>query len=665
MIQKLARGLAALTLLALPFAAAAQAATATATAKKSASEYTVEEFFRRAEYQGMQLSPNGERLAATIPYKGRANLVIIDLGKRTRNLISSFESMDVGQFYWINNDRLCMRVAETQDVSGAFNYRGTYCVDHDGQNLRDFTKLGAQFQPIGDFRGNSMLVAFTERSRDSLDGYRFDTLTGKYEIMTRDSPGDVTAWVADRDGVLRVAVSDPERKSKSEARKRVVWYRDTADAKWQKLVEFDKLANLPVGDYWEPLAFDYDNRTLYIEGRIAGRDRAAIYKYDTKERKIGDLMFEHPIVDVEGGLIFSRSQKKLLGIRFQGDKPVVRWLDDDLHRIQAALDATFKDTVNDLRVPADSADRALVFISSDKNPGEYYLFDRKQNGVEALAKTREWLDPKLMPERKFITYKARDGRTVPAYLTVPAGVEAKNLPLVINIHGGPQVRGYTYQSNWGRWPDAEFFGSRGYAVLEPDPRGSTGYGFQHWKAGWGQWGQSMQDDITDGALSLVQSGVVDKSRMCLFGGSYGGYASAMGVVKDPDLWRCTVPFVAVTDLFLFQGVTYSDIAMGSDFFETDFNTLVGNPRTQKEMLAKTSPALHGDVVKAAVFLSMGGEDARVPEVHGAAFYNAVSKAGGKIEYKVYTGEGHGYNKDANVFDFYHRVEKFFAENLKK
>ena len=663
MTQKLACGLAALTLLALPFAAAAQPAAPAA--KKSASEYTVEEFFRRAEYQGMQLSPNGERLAATIPYKGRANLVVIDLKARTRNLISSFESMDVGTFYWINNDRLCMRVAETQDVSGAFNYRGTYCVDHDGQNLRDFTKLGVQFRPIGDFRGNSMLVGFTERSRDSLDGFRFDTLTGKYEIVTRASPGDVAEWTADRDGVVRIAVSDPERKSKSDLRKRVVWYRDSADAKWEKVSEFDTLAGIPLGDYWLPVAFDYDNKTLYVAGRIGGRDRAAIYKYDTATRKVGDLMFEDPLVDVEGGLIFSRSQKKLLGVRYQAGKPVTRWLDDDINRIQAAIDATFKGTENELRIPVDSNDRLLVYSYSDQNPGFYHLFDRKKNSVEELVKTREWLDPKLMPTRKPITYKARDGRIIPAYLTLPAGGVAKNLPLIVNVHGGPQVRGYYYNSNWGRWPDAEFFGSRGYAVLEPEPRGSTGYGFGLWKAGWKQWGLAAQDDINDGALALVEQGVVDKSRMCVFGGSYGGYASAEAAARDSGFWKCAAPFVAVTDLFLLQSVTYTDIASG-DYQDTDFLRMVGDPRADKDMMTKSSPALNGDKVKIPVFIAMGGDDVRVPEVHGAAFYNAVTRGGGgPIEYKVYTGEGHGFNKDANVFDFYKRLDKFFADNLKK
>jgi dipeptidyl aminopeptidase/acylaminoacyl peptidase len=163
----------------------------------------------------------------------------------------------------------------------------------------------------------------------------------------------------------------------------------------------------------------------------------------------------------------------------------------------------------------------------------------------------------------------------------------------------------------------------------------------------------------------VNEGLVDKGRMCLHGGSYGGYATAMGLVKDPDLWKCGSPFVAVTDLFLFQNVPYSDISYASYFFQTDFKKVVGDSDADREMFRKYSPALQADKVKAAVLLTMGSNDVRVPQVHGDSFASALENAGRKVEYVIYKGEGHGYNKDENVFDFYKRLEKFFAQHLKK
>ena len=658
-----ARGVAALLLLALP--AVAQAQSTPAPAKKSASEYSVQEFFRRAEYQQMSLSPNGQRLAATIPLNGRANLVVIDLDKRTRKVITAFTSLDVANFFWVNNDRLCLNMAESQDVSGNFNYKGRVCIDHNGDNINDFTKYGAGIQALATYPDGSADVVFAmaQRTRYSLDVYRFNTLNGQMTLLTSDSPGEVGRWVLDRNRVPRVAVSTPDKAPRDGRRKTTVWYRDGDAAKWEKISEYETLGSVPVGDYLSPIAFDYDNRTLYVSGRVNGSDKAAIYPYDTQAKRLGEVLFQHPLVDVTGGLVFSEAKKKLMGIRFEADKPVVRWLDEDMERLQVGMDKAFKEHDNTITFPRDNTERALLFTSSDVDPGSYYLYDRKRNGVEFVAKTRSWLDPKLMAERKFIQYTARDGRKIPAYVTYPRGVDPKYLPLIVNVHGGPWVRAYTWES-WSRWPEAQFFASRGYVVLEPEPRASTGWGLDHWKAGWKQWGGAMQDDINDGALHLVKEGIVDRKRMCVSGGSYGGYASAMAAARDSDLWACANPFLAVTDLFLFKDVVYSDIAQLSDFFDTDFKTLVGDPSSDREMMTRSSPVRGASRVKIPVLLTMGAADVRVPEVHGDEFNKAVSRAGGKITYKVYPGEAHGYNKEENVVDFYTLVENFFAENTK-
>ena len=444
--------------------------------------------------------------------------------------------------------------------------------------------------------------------------------------------------------------------------KRSVWYRESADSKWEKLFETEVLGEETLSESFSPIAFDFDNKTLFVSSS-AGKDKRAIYKYDPKQRKLGEMMFGHTLVDVNGGLIINRAQKKFLGIQFTADKPVSIWVDPGIDRLQRQVDATFPATVNQLLLPQQSDDWVLIYSYSDVDPGTYHLMNRKKPAIETVARTRSWLDPKVMGERRFIRYTARDGRVIPAYLTLPRGSNGRNLPLVVNIHGGPWVRGYGW-ADWGRWPEAQFFASRGYAVLEPEPRGSLGFGLDHYKSSWKQWGQAMQDDITDGALHLAKEGIVDKGRMCLYGGSYGGYATAMGLAKDPDLWKCGVPFVAVTDLFLFQGVVYSDIAFLSDFFQTDFKKLVGDSTDDKEMFTKYSPTLQAHRIKAPVLLAMGSDDVRVPQVHGDTFKSKLEETGKKVEYVVYPGEGHGFNKAENVHDFYRRVEKFFATHLK-
>ena len=639
-----------------------------AQAPKKPSDIPVESFFRRAEYSQLQLSPNGKFLAALVPIRGRNNLAVIDLDSKSRTVVTELSTLDVSNFWWVNNGRLCFRVADGQEVTGQFNGRGTYCTDRDGGNVRDLSRVGNLSQartidPLARVYDESgeMIVQGRLRSEDSLDVYRFNSRTGRYELLSEDSPGDVRRWVLDWNNVPRVAVSQPLRQTRGTTR--AIWYRDGANAKWEKIFETQMTGDHGSKGEMRPLAFDGDNSTLYVSYRSPDRDRAAIYKYDTKARKLGEVMFQHPLIDLEGGLVFDRSQKRLLGIRYDADVPSVAWIDEDMARVQKSIDAAMPKTVNVIVLAADVPDRALVFAHSDRDPGVYYLFDRKAKKMEELVRTRSWLDPNLMAERRFIRYKARDGMEIPAWITVPQG-DQKNLPLVVNIHGGPWVRAYS-GVEWGRWPDAQFFASRGYVVLEPEPRGSLGFGDKHYTSSFKQWGQAMQDDITDGALYLVKEGLVDKSRMCVFGGSYGGYASAEALAKDPDLWACGVPFVAVTDLTSFQKVTYSDMSAGTDFFQTEFMKMVGDSDADKAMFDKYSPARHADAVKAPVLVAMGSDDVRVPQVHGDDYVSALRSAGKKVEYVVYNGEGHGFNKDENVFDFYKRVEKFLAENLQK
>ena len=637
-----------------------------------AGEIPVETFFKRPQFTGMVLSPDGTKLAARVPSKGRNNLVIIDLKSRTRQVITNFETTDVADIFWINNQRVFIRLADGQDVTGRFNYRGQWAIDADGSAPKDLTRIGLNVQMTGTQGGFTslgilsrtfdgtpdLMVESNQRSRTSTDVYRLDTKTAKMTLLTFDSPGKVSGWVLDRNLVPRVAVRIEDRKDKASRRNYTVWHRVDANSPYEKIYESeadDSAENI------NPLSFDFDNKTLYVASNV-GRDKNAIYKYDIAQKKLGELIFEHPLIDISGGLIFSRSEKKLLGISFSPDKPSVKWFDPAWASMQAQVDATFPTTINVLSGGENMNSNILIYAYSDVDPGTYHLFDREKKAIESVIKTREWLNPSIMSERKFITYKARDGMVIPAWVTIPKGSTGKNLPLVLNIHGGPRARSY-YGTQWGR-PEAQFLASRGYVVLEPEPRGSTGFGRKHDTSGFRQWGLTMQDDLTDGALYLVKEGIVDKNRMCLFGGSYGGYATLQGMVKEPDLFKCGVAVVAVSDLFLLQNVSWSDTAQLSDYLETDFTRWVGDSVKTKEQFQLTSPALNADKVKGPIMIAMGSDDVRVPLIHGTRMRDALEKAGKKFEWVVYTGEGHGFNKDEHVFDYWNRVQRFLGENLK-
>lgn len=629
---------------------------------KDASQIPVEVFFKRAEYAQMVLSPKGDRLAAVVPFKGRDNLVVIDLAKRTRQVITSFETLDVGSFSWVSNDRLLLTLGDGRDVLGRLTYKGQYAVDWDGSNIRDLSKVNGRVTRINLLRGNSdsnpeVVVSMAERSRRALDVYRFDTKTGRYKLLSFDSPGETTGWVVDWDGVPKAAIRNEDNIGKN-----TVWVRASENDKWEKISEIFQ------GDESiRPLAFDGDNKTLYVSSNV-GRDKAAIYKYDIVTKKLGDLVFEHPLIDVDGDggfsrLIFSRSEKKLLGISYSAEMPAVKWFDPALETLQKQLDATLKGKINSIGL-ADNRSKMLVYSSSATDSGEYLLYNSENPGLEPIAKTRPWLNPELMPERKFIKYKARDGLEIPAWVTIPKGSTGKNLPLVVNIHGGPWVRSYS-GVQWGR-PEAQFLASRGYVVLEPEPRASDGFGLKLLNAGRKQYGLAMQDDITDGVLHLVKEGIVDKDKVCLFGASYGGYATLMGLAKEPDMFRCGIALVALVDLETYMTITYADYSEGVKGVDDPFFLRwVGDLRTEKQKLRDTSPNYLAAKIKAPIMLTMGSDDQRVPLVQGEKMRNALRENNKRVDWNVYTGEGHGINKDENRFDYYSRVEKFLAEHMKK
>lgn len=658
------------------------AQTATPTKKyEKAGDIPVDVFFRRAQYSDVELSPDGSKLAAVVPLHGRGNLVVIDLKTQKTTTISSFKSEDVSNFEWINNNRLYLESADLSEATGSIIILGAYAVDADGANLRDMSyplergaarqarKSSIQLSALGSRldimsrthdESGEVIAQIHGRSRNSSDVYRYDTKTGTAKLLTFDSPGNVTRWVVDRNLVPRIAVRMEERTDPSKPRLSTIWHRAGEGKPWEQIGTASS-SDIPGGI--TPLAFDFDNQTLYVSSNV-GQDKRAIYKYDIAGRKLGEKLVGHPLIDLQGGLIFSRKKQSLVGIRFSADQRETAWFDADLGKLQAAMDRTFPGAVNTIDYAPESERYTLIHSQSDTNPGEYYLYDSESRKLQLVARSRSWIQPELMAKRRFIKYKARDGLEIPAWITIPQGSEGKKLPLVVHVHGGPHVRAY-HGVAWGRWPDAQFLASRGYVVLEPEPRGSTGFGRRHYELSMKQWGLTMQDDITDGALHLVNEGLVDKSRMCLMGGSYGGYATLQGLVKDPDLWRCGVASVAVSDLELLQTVQWSDTARLSDYLETDFKRRVGDKDVDREQFQKTSPARHADKIKGDLMLVMGGQDVRVPIIHGTTMRDAMQRAGKPLEYVVYNDEAHGFNKHENVVDFYTRVEKFLEKNLKR
>ena len=632
---------------------------ATATQAATAADIPVEQFFKRSEFLSLTLSPDGRKIAASAPVGGRHNLVVIDLNDRKNvKVITGEVKRDVVRLRWINNRRIVFSLGDLIEQPGfQRDAGGLLAIDADGTNFRVLSATignqikqgahvirGARFLSrlaAGADQTDDILVEANDRDARHPDVYRMNTRTGEKTLLTFDSPGNVVNWVLDQDRIVRAAVSFDDKETYSN------WYRDNADAKWQKLAEFKR--DQPS---FYPLGFDGDNKSMLVTSDI-GRDKNAIFKYDFENKRVGELVVAHDAVDVESGLIYDRIKKKYVGISIDADKPETHWFDIDWATVQKMADTTLPNTDNRL-TRQEGGKLYLITSSSDTQPVFWSLLNLEAKTLEHIASSREWIKPELMSPMKPIRYKARDGLEIPAYLTLPRGSVGKNLPLIVHPHGGPWVR-----DHWGFNPEVQFLASRGYAVLQPNFRISTGYGNQHFKSGFKQWGLAMQDDITDAVKWAIAEGIADKDRICIYGASYGGYAALMGIIKTPELYQCAVNYVGVTNL----EELFTNRFWDKSVLEYSLKARLGDPSTDQAMLKANSPVNLVDKINRPLFMAYGGLDANVLPEQGKQLGRALDRANKKYEWMFKPDEAHGYFAIENQVEFYSKMESFLRQHL--
>jgi dipeptidyl aminopeptidase/acylaminoacyl peptidase len=631
----------------------------------------IESFFENPAFSAALLSPDARRLAVRIGSDGKRDLLgVLDLETRAVKVVANFSDVDVGQFEWVNNDRLIFNSVDKRLGDGERHYApGLYAVDRDGSRFRQLAnRQGEAFvrdsiarpllpwhtymmQQKGAQNSDYVYVTIPAITRigqvSQVDLLRLNTVNGRTESVER--PGDTRSWMLDHKGEPRLAGAiDGGTQS--------VWYRDPATDRWRKLVEFDAYKGGKGG--FSPLAFGPDG-TLYVV-TSAGTDKSAVHTFDFATNQVS----KKPLVkvvdfDFQGSLVTSAD--KLLGVRVLTDGDGVEWFDAAMKAVQQRIDTLLPHTVN-LVSGAARAETPWVLVESysDVQPRFTSLFNTATGKLDRVGATDAKIDPAQMATQELVHYKARDGLQIPAWLTLPHGSARKDLPLVVLVHGGPYLRG----NQWGWHPQAQFLASRGYAVLEPEYRGSTGFGFKHYRAGWKQWGLAMQDDIADGAKWAIAEGIVDSKRICIAGASYGGYATLMGLINDPGLYKCGIDWAGVTDIKLLYTGHWSFVSdISSTYKEYGMPDLVGDPVKDAAQLAATSPLLQAARITQPLLLAYGGADKRVPLYHGKKFYEAVKLTNRDVEWVEYEDEGHGWAVPKNRVDFWSRVEKFLDRNI--
>jgi dipeptidyl aminopeptidase/acylaminoacyl peptidase len=629
----------------------------------------VADFYKKASFSGRPvLSPDGKNLAVLVPRQGKFVLAVIDMSTRKPTVVASDPNYDVTRPSWINNRRLTFSVTKGSEVTASENDGGgTFAVDLDGSQFKTLIgtnkarRGGEKYKSFGVIStvsndSNDLIVIDNSRGLSSelgaTDLLQLDTVSGRTKLLTFKNPGNVGSWTLDNNNVIRVA-SSSEVDSNSRI-KQIVYYRNSENEEWKSIYSgyYDEGKDISV------LGFDFNNKTMFVSGRFDGRDTKAIHIWNFEKQTAGEMIADADGIDVEM-LLQDKDLKKTYGALVTGMKNEIIYFDETYAKIQASLNASFpnEEVYFSLR-----GNRAIVTTSSTNNVGTVYLYDTEKQTMEKIYSVKPEFDGKKLSEQKVINYAARDGLNIPAYLTLPEGIAPTKLPLIAYIHGGPHAR-----DSFGYDPTTQMFASRGYAVLQPQFRMSTGFGWKHHTAGWKQWGLAMQDDITDGIKALIDQGIVDKNRVCIMGASYGGYAAMYGLIKDPDLYKCGINFVGVTDVKMLFTVTWSD--MSGPAMKNIGRLMHGDPDKDEAYFIKSSAILNADKIKAPVLMAYGSEDIRVPLIHGEKMRDKLRSQGKTAEWMVMVGEGHGWAKESNnilwgqtMLDF---TNRYIGDDAKK
>jgi dipeptidyl aminopeptidase/acylaminoacyl peptidase len=608
---------------------------------KDAAPPTAADFGAVPALSGVKLAPNGKLIAAEAVVKGKQAIVLTSAGGE-RGAVQTYpmpEKQKLQWLRWAGSDRLLISVGATTKLYGEeFRMSRLLMLDLKTGKAslvgpKDQGLFGDDIVHI-DPAGKFLLLSTQASIWDYPGVYRVDLDTGKSDRIVRPQE-DVWNWFADGDGIVRAGMG-------SRGKRWWLLYRETADCDFRRIKRTIKDGDTDI-DRFVPL--NGSDQGYAIAAGTTGR--FGLYRYDFKQDRLGESLYQNPTVDIDDFDLSPRGE--LVSVSYTDDRPEVAWFEPELKKLQARIDRALPGKTN--RVISTSADRMqlLVWSGGADDPGMYYFYDRKTNNMGAFAAPYEGLVDKKLSAMEPVRYKARDGLEIRAYLTLPQGRGDKDLPLIVMPHGGPFAR-----DSWGYEAWVQYLASKGYAVLQPNFRGSTGFGRDFVEKGLGQWGRGMQDDIDDGVRWLAGRGTIDAKRVCIMGASFGGYAAMWAAVRNPETYRCAISFAGISDVE--SMLKYDKKAMAAPRYFRDWRARVQGDKSFE--LDQISPIKLVDKMNVPILLAHGADDDNVPPSQSRRLHEALLKLGRAHEYVVYKGEGHGFQDPANATDFLTRVGKF-------
>jgi len=642
----------------------------TPAAAPAARPIPIEAFTRFDEFGGMKISPDGEFLAVLTGKYGRSMIAFTEL--KSRKVVSGIrtpEDCEIDEYHWISPTRLIYTIAQRQRGNVRPTPTGEiFAINRDGSSSRQLYGYRAEESTLDTHMPtrkasyatpvllsapkkdpNHVLIAeFPWRNGGNVWYYdpdakplisRLDVYTGKKRQLDM-APLSHATLLLDFDDNVRFAYGDNERQ------KAAVSWKPEPGADWTSF-ELEGFRE----DSVTPRRFSTDNHSVFLTAVHEGETFDALYRLDLQTKAISKVhAFEEAMVD---DVITDFADREIVGVSGYSARENDYWLlqDDPAAQTYQALQRAFPQ--QRVRVTSNSADGRLVIVrvDSDVNPGDYYLFDTVAKKADFLRGGRIWIEPKQMRPKEPFTFKARDGLELHGYVTRPTGDSP--YPMIVLPHGGP----HGVRDTWEYDPEVQLLASRGYAVLQVNYRGSGGYGIDFETSGYGEWGAKMQDDVTDATRWAIEQKIAIADRICIYGGSYGGYAALMGVAREPDLYRCAIGYAGVYDLpLMFESGDTPESRFGRDYLERVLGDDVGK-------LRERSPVYMAQNIKAPVLLIHGKDDTRADYEHAKRMRAALEQHQKKVEWLALGGEGHGVYDEDSRRDVYERILQFLDANL--
>ena len=613
---------------------------------KGRYKYNVEDYFSRPKASSFQLSPNGKYMSYMEKDENNKHHVYVkDVASgKSQRIIEEKDELIRG-YGWVNENRLLYMM----DKGGNENYH-VYAVNIDGTNNIDLTPFEGVMASVLNMlkeQKDFIIIQMNKNNPQVFEPYKLNVVTGEMQQLyeNKDAENPIAGYVFDKDGNLR-AYTRMVNGTETE-----LYYKNLKTGKF-KLVYRGKWY-----EGFDIVGFDYSGKNpdwSYVVSNV-GSDKARIVLYDFKQNKIVKEVFSNPDYDVSG---LRRSRKRNYEIdyfSYEGERYVTVPVSDFYKDFHARITKEFPNKSAWIVDFDDDENTFLVIVQSDRLYGTYYQYDVKTKNFTLLYDLMPQLKEADMAEMRPITFKSRDGLTIHGYITLPkAALEGKKVPLIVNPHGGPQG----VRDSWGFNPETQLFASRGYATLQVNFRISGGYGTEFLKAGFKQVGRKCMDDVEDGVKYVIEQGWVDKDKIAIYGGSHGGYATLMGLIKTPDLYTCGVDYVGISNIFTFFN-SFPEywkpmVKMVKEiWYDVD-------DAKEAEIAREVSPIYHVDKIKKPLFVVQGANDPRVNINESDQIVEKMREKGFETPYMVKYNEGHGFHHEENSMELYKYMLGFFA-----